>query len=258
MKLKWLIIIGVLTIIVATCAMIPATLIEVQINERLKNTGVFRVTGGTIWSGQGTLQLKQGRTHQMAAFISWSFAPTSLLSARLGVDVAAAGADVNGRARIAFGLVNAKITNTDIATTFEVVNRFSPFLLIMRTSGEVQLRAGETPFTLGYATPHATSGTLKATVSKLKVRTLGGDDIGRFAATLTFDKQNTAYNIDDSNGLLRLSGGGNISRSSPREFRYVGSAVVSRATPAWLTASLMAVGRPSLDGRIQLDYKVNF
>ncbi len=258
MKLKWLIIIGVLTSLIAACAMIPATFIEASVNERLKNSGVFHVTGGTIWSGQGTLQLRQGRTKQMEAFIIWSFAPMSLFSARVGFDVSAAGADVNGRARIALGLTNVKITQTDIATTFEVANRFSPFLLLMRSSGEVQLREGDKPFTLSYAAPYDANGTLKATATKLKIRTLGNDTIGRFAVTLNFEKQNTAYVIDDSNGLLTLKGSGNISRAAPREFRYVGTATVSRTTPVWLTASLITIGRPSLDGRIQIDYKFNF
>ena len=120
------------------------------------------------------------------------------------------------------------------------------------------MSCGDAPLTIEYAAPHDASGTLKATTSKLKIRTIGNDTLGRFSATFTANKQNIAYKIDDSNGLLTLNGGGNISRSNPREFRYVGNANVSRATPAWLTAGLIAVGKPSLDGRIQIDYKFNF
>ena len=258
MKIKWLVLIGVFTFIIAATAMIPATSVEASINQRISKIGVLRVTGGTIWSGQGTLELKQGRTRQMEAFVTWSFAPLSLLSARIGFDITAAGADVNGKARVALGLASAKISATEVATTFEALNRFSPFLSMMRVGGEVQLRAGDAPLTIEYAAPHDASGTLKATTSKLKIRTIGNDTLGRFSATFTANKQNIAYKIDDSNGLLTLNGGGNISRSNPREFRYVGNANVSRATPAWLTAGLITVGKPSLDGRIQIDYKFNF
>lgn len=258
MKIKWLILVAIVAALVSALLMVPATTIEGRINQRLQDTGTFHVIDGTIWSGQARFKLKQGRAERLDTLVSWSFAPATLLTARLGFDVTLAGTDVNGKARFALGVTNVKISATELATTLDVVNRFSPYLLLLRTQGELRLLAGETPLTVQYAAPYEASGTLNATASKLKIRTLGNDAIGSYAAAFTFDKKNIIYKIDDSNGQLTLDGGGNIAFANPREFRYTGSAKISPTTPPWLAGSVMGIGRPALDGRIQIDYKFNF
>jgi hypothetical protein len=262
MKLKWLISIGVVTAFIAALAMIPATSLERMINQRLGDSGALRVSSGTIWVGSGTLFLGAPNTRlpQLEIPLRWSFAPTGLLRGRLAFDVIADGKPLKGILRVGAGFSNVDIRDADLMTSLEVMGRFHRNLALLRASGDIALRsesAGES-LTINYAAPHLANGKLRLAAREVRLRTISNDAFGSYDAALIFAGQDIRYVIDKSTGMLALKGDGLIALGGTRQFRYKGVATVARSAPPWLSAALLAVGRPSLDGRFNIDYQTRF
>jgi hypothetical protein len=265
MKLKWLIIVGVLSAFIVGFAMIPASIMESNINQRLANNGTFRVSGGTIWSGGGTLIWNAApvgntvsRLPPLEIPLQWSFAPMGLFQARASVDVIADGKPLRGRTRLGFGLASIKISQADLSTSLEVISRFNRNLALASASGDIIIQTNNDSLNVRYAAPYKMNGALRVNASNIRLRTIGPQAFGSYEVAMNFIDQDMRYQIDKSSGALVLQGGGNISLAAPKQFRYTGTASVSRAAPVWLPAALLAVGRPGLDGRFTIDYKTNF
>ncbi len=265
MKLKLLIIIGVLSAFVAGCVLIPATAVENLVNQRLGAAGVgsFRATSGTIWAGTGIFYLSTPatsphRASQLEIPLNWSFVPSGLLALRATFDIATNAKSIKGTARIGAGLTQLDMSHANLATSLDVVSRFSPNLALLRASGDMKIHSGNDSFKVDYAAPHKMNGQLRVVATDVRIRTIWADPFGSYEARLVFAEQNVRYQIDHATGMLNLKGEGNVSLAAPRQFRYNGMASVSRTAPVWLSVALLAVGRPTLDGRYNIDYKINF
>jgi Type II secretion system (T2SS), protein N len=265
MKLKWLIIVGVLSAFLVGIAMIPASIVESNINQRLANNGTFRVAGGTIWSGSGTLVWNAApvgnaisRLPSLEIPLQWSFAPLGIFQGRASVDVIADGKPLRGRARLGFGLSSVTISRADLSTSLEVISRFNRNLALASASGDLVVQTNNDSLNIGYAAPYLMNGALRVNASNIRLRTIGPQAFGSYEVAMNFTDQDIRYQVDKSSGTLVLQGSGNISLAAPKQFRYIGTASVSRVAPAWLPAALLAVGRPGLDGRFTIDYKTNF
>lgn len=264
MKIKWLLFAGTLSALAAAVVLMPATVIENAVNVRLKTTGLgaLRVSGGTIWSGAATLTINTlphpGQRAGTALIpLTWSFAPSGLLALRVAFDIHADSQPVRGTARIGAGLTNLAISRADLTMPLEFIARFNRNLSALRASGEVILRAHNDTLTIGYSAPITATGSLRVSVKQLRLRTLAPEPFGSYEAALLFAGQNIRYQIDQSSGMLQLKGEGAVAMAAPKQFRYTGTAAAKNAPP-WLTAALQLAGRPSLDGRYQIDYKSGF
>ncbi len=267
MKIKLLIAVGLLSVLIAAAAMMPATVMESRINHHLQasglNLGQFRVTGGTIWSGNGTLVIgsannANNRTAPLNIGLRWSLVPTELLGLRVAFDVVADGKALNGNARIGGGFTSVAISQVNVMTSLEVIARFNSNLALLRAAGDIRLHSNNDTLTIGYATPIHASGRMRIVARDVRLRTISNDPFGSYEASLVFDKQTIRYQIDKASGMLTLKGDGLVAWSTPRQFRYTGVAAVPRSAPYWLTAALLLAGRPSLDGRFNIDYRTGF
>ncbi len=271
MKLKLLIVVGLLSALIAAVAMMPASVMENRINHHLQanglNLGQFRVNGGTIWSGSGALTIgatnnvnntSGSRASPLTVGLQWSFVPTELLGLRMAFDVIADGKALRGNIRVGGGFGSVAISRVDVASSLEVIARFNSNLALLRAAGDIVLRSNDDTLVISYATSVNASGRLRVITRDVRLRSIGNEPFGSYEASLVFDKQTIRYQIDKASGMLTLKGDGAVVWSSPRQFRYTGAAAASRAAPYWLPATLLLVGRPTLDGRFNIDYKTGF
>ncbi len=251
---------------VAIIAFIPATVIEGSVNQRLMSEARLQITGGTIWSGNGTLVFAgAGPGVQDARFevpLKWSFAPASLLRLRLGVDVATSGRQLSGTATAEAGLFDLQLRNTDIKIGMELLARIRRELSLIKPSGELQFISAGHALTIDYAAPHAMAGRMNFAATQVRVRAIGGLPIsaplGSYSGNLVFEGQRVAYQIEKSSGILALTGGGHVVLGKTNEFRYQGFAAALPGSPVWVASVLGSFGRLSPDGRVNIDYKTNW
>jgi Type II secretion system (T2SS), protein N len=259
MKLKWLIAIGIVTLIVSAVGFTPATVVEGSINQRLGEQASLRVTSGTIWSGAGmfTWRGTNTRLSPLEIPLNWSFAPLALLQGRAAVDITASGRVLRGSARVGAGLSSIAVSSADLTTSLEVMGRFHANLAQLRASGDVNLKNDGGALTISHMNPRAINGNLKVRVEALRLRTISNEVFGNYTGSVAFAGQDIRYRILQSSGMLQLVGDGTVNMDT-RQFRYKGIANPARGAPFWLPAALLAVGRPSLDGRFNIDYNTRF
>ncbi len=264
MKIKWLIFVGGVAALAGAVVLMPAAVIENPVNARLAAAGLgaLRVSGGTIWAGAATLTLitppQPGQRAGSAVIpLTWSFAPSGLLALRVAFDIHANGQQVRGTLRIGAGLTKLAISRAEVTMPLEFIARFNRNLSALRASGEVIAHARNDTLTIGYSAPITATGNLRVSVNQLRLRTFSTEPFGSYEAALVFAGHNIRYQIDQSSGMLQLKGEGAVAMAAPKHFRYTGTAT-TKAAPSWLPAALLLVGRPSLDGRYQIDYKSGF
>lgn len=261
MKLKWLIIVGIVTAIIAGIAMMPATVLENPVNQRLGNQASFRVTSGSVWSGAGMLTWR-GTNPRLAPLeipLNWSWAPSTLTLGRMSFDIQLQGRVVRGQVRVGGGLQNVIISQANLDSSLEVVSRFHRNMQQLRTSGDINFKS-RGALSIGYASPLHMQGDVLATVNNVRLRSISNDAFGNYEGKLMFSGSAIRYQVDNSSGMLQLNGNGLITlgTSGSRQFSYKGTAGTSRTAPFWLPAALLAVGTPALDGRFAINYKTNF
>jgi hypothetical protein len=253
---------------VALVAFVPAGVIEAPLNQRLAPSARIQVSGGTIWSGAGTLTLTSGNRDVRAndskvdVPLKWSFAPTSLARLRLGFDVVATGPTINGAATVEAGLLSMQVRNADLKAALDALAKINRDLSVFKPGGELQLLSAGNSISVDYAAPFAMAGRLNFAASRIRVQSFAGLPIGvplgSYSGNMVFDGQRINYQIEKSSGLLALNGGGHVVLGKTNEFRYQGFASTLPGSPVWVASLLGNLGRASPDGRVNIDYKKNW
>ena len=260
---------GAIALAIALLAFVPAKLLEATLNKQLAPGAQLVGINGTIWSGAATLQIAEAGKPISAARggrvdipLTWSFAPTSLLRLRLGVEVVASGRALNGRARAEAGFLSVQMRNADIKAAMDAIGRLHQNFSVIKPSGEIQILSSSAPLKIDYMAPHAMAGRLDFAATNVRVRSIAGLPIavplGSYGGHMTFEGQRVNYQIEKSSGLLALTGGGYVSLGNTREFQYKGYAAALPGSPVWLAQALGNFGRTSPDGRASIDYKTNW
>jgi Type II secretion system (T2SS), protein N len=260
MKRRTIVAFAVIVFIVAGIAFIPATMFERTINAKLGTIGSVRIEGGTIWSGRATafIGTPSSRERPLDIPFTWSFAPSTLLQLRVGVDVVASGKALSGNVRLAGSFSNVRMTNADIVSSLELLERLNRSLAFVRPTGELRLQTGNNSVTVGYNAPFTANGALNAQIVDLRFRTFGAQSLGTHELTLTFAQQRIDYMIKKSGGIIAVGGGGNVNMVEPREFQFNGFTHVNQNGPAWLVSGARALGKQAADGRIDINFKTRF
>jgi hypothetical protein len=110
---------------------------------------------------------------------------------------------------------------------------------------------------MGYGAPLAVTGKLNARVENFAARTIFPKPIGTYEINIIFRESIAEYAFADASGLLKFDGGGQVQWAPRREFVYNGVAAPSRESPL-LLAALLPFGRPTLDGKVRIDYKTGW
>jgi hypothetical protein len=290
MQKRWLIAFGVSVLVVAGIAFIPASLIQSQLNARALNVSM-RDASGTVWIGRGVLVIVPGdarnitnrdanRNNQLVIPLQWSIAPLSLLRGRLGFDVSAnatanasananANANANKSARAVkgsltaeVGFTNLQIRNADLTLAMEELARLSRDAALFKPAGSARILSATEPVRIDYRAPHNMHGNIKLNANDVRMRAgaLFGLSVplGSYAGLVTFKDQRIDYRIDESKGMLALSGSGHITRDATREFRYDGFASTLPGSPVWLLGALSSVGKLTSDGRVKIDVNTKY
>lgn len=245
-------------------AFAPARLLEGPARAALAPHGDLTNTVGTVWSGSGVLVLgvlgKQagGRGAGVSGVnvpIAWQFAPASLFKLRLGFDVLAKSDAISGVARAGLGVRNIDISSADIKADASFISALNNLIAFAGPRGTLQLRTnvGES-VTFAYRGPISVGGKLNAQANNLALRTLFAQPVGSYEININFRDNLAEYSFVKSSGLLALDGGGQVQWLPRREFAYNGTAKASPQAPL-LFAAMLPLGRPTLDGRVRIDYK---
>jgi hypothetical protein len=207
-------------------AFAPARLLEGPARAALAPSGDLVNTVGTVWSGGGVLVLGQQTGRRgVNVPISWQFAPTSLFKLRLGFDVIAKSDAISGVAHAGIGFRNIDISRADIKADASFISALNNLIAFAGPRGTLQLKTnvGES-VTFAYRGPISVGGKLNAQADNLALRTLFAQPVGQ------------------------------VQWLPRREFVYNGTAKASSQAPL-LFAALLPLGRPTLDGRVRIDYK---
>jgi hypothetical protein len=256
-KLKIILaVIAVASFALGAVAFAPARLLEGPARAALAPHGNLTNTAGTVWSGSGVLMLgKQAGGRGVNVPIAWQFVPTSLFKLRLGFDVLAKSDAISGIARAGIGFRNIDISGADIKADASFISALNNLIAFAGPRGTLQLKTnvGES-VTFAYRGPISVGGKLNAQADNLALRTLFAQPVGSYEININFRDNLAEYRFVKSSGLLALEGGGQVQWLPRREFAYNGTAKASPQAPL-LFAAMLPLGRPTLDGRVRIDYK---
>jgi Type II secretion system (T2SS), protein N len=258
MKGKRWIALGAFTLAIGAIAFIPARVLEAPVNTRLaaKFGNALSVTqvNGTIWSGQG--QLNIGTTGRAAAVpLSWQFAPRALAGLRLGFDVVAQADRLSGKAAVGVGFRTVEISQADVAVDATLVSAFNNLAALAGPRGVLRLtQPADERVTFAWWSGASVNGALHAKAENLAIATLFARPVGTYDLDITFRETLAEFTFTEATGILKFDGGGQLRFGANREFQYRGHAAPSREAPM-LLAALLPFGRPTLDGRVLIDYK---
>lgn len=247
--------------VLGAVAFAPARLLEGPARAALAPSGDLINTVGTVWAGSGVLVLGAlgqqggGNGRGVNVPIAWQFAPTSLFKLRLGFDVIAKSDAISGIARAGIGVTNIDISGADIKADASFISALNNLIAFAGPRGTLQLKTnvGES-VTFAYRGPISVGGKLTAQADNLALRTLFAQPVGSYEININFRDNLAEYSFVKSSGLLAFDGGGQVQWLPRREFAYNGTAKASPQAPL-LFAALLPLGRPTLDGRIRIDYK---
>jgi Type II secretion system (T2SS), protein N len=258
MKGKRWIALGIVAAALGAVAFIPAHSLEAMTNARLaakfgKALSVAEMSG-TIWSGNGNLKI--GITNRpITVPITWQFASRSLLGLRAGFDVKAQSEPLSGGARIGMGMKTIEISNTDVAADATLIAAFNNLASFAAPRGTLRLMQKDNEHvTFAWWGGQSVNGALQAKAENLAIATLSPRPIGTYDVNITFRETLAEYAFTNASGALTFDGGGQIRFQPTREFQYNGHAKPSREVP-YLLAALLPLGRPTLDGRVLINYK---
>lgn len=258
MKLKGILFFAAVALLAGTVVFIPARMLESPLNARIANFGQLSEARGTIWSGSGVLSLGSGGNRKARVPLTWRFAPAALLRLRLGFDVNAQSDTINGTARAGIGFGSIELRDADVSVDAALISAFNNLAALAGPRGQLKLTMNAAQrVTIGYAIPANVSGALMARAENLTVRTIFTKPIGTYDIAITFRDNIAEYAVRDAAGLLKFDGGGQVQWAPKREFAYAGLASPSREAPL-LLAALLPFGRPTIDGKVRIDYKTTW
>jgi Type II secretion system (T2SS), protein N len=239
-------------------AFAPARLLEGPARAALAPSGDLINTVGTVWAGSGVLVLGQrggGNGRGVNVPIAWQFAPASLFKLRLGFDVLAKSDAISGVAHAGIGFRNIDISDANIKADASFISALNNLIAFAGPRGTLQLKTnvGES-VTFAYRGPISVGGKLTAQADNLALRTLFAQPVGSYEININFRDNLAEYSFVKSSGLLAFDGGGQVQWLPRREFAYNGTAKASPQAPL-LFAAMLPLGRPTLDGRVRIDYK---
>jgi hypothetical protein len=258
MKGKRWVALGIVAAALGAVAFIPAHSLEATTNARLASKFGNAISviemSGTIWSGSGNLKI--GTTNRPVIVpITWQFASRSLLGLRAGFDVKAQSEPLSGGARIGVGMKTVKISNADVAADALLITAFNNLASFAAPSGTLRLTQKDNQhMTFAWWGGQRVNGAMQVKVENLAVATLSPRPIGSYDINITFRETLAEYAFTNATGALTFDGGGQIRFQPTREFQYSGHAKPSREVP-YLLAALLPLGRPTLDGRVLINYK---
>lgn len=291
MKIRTYVILGLLAFVVGLVAFAPASLIESTANRAMAPNATLSISGGTVWSGSGTVALFSSRsaslsqsarpiTNAIAIPISWRFDPLALLRLRLGFYIKAESPLIAGNTRIGAGLQTIQLSDTALRIDGALLGQINPLISIAGPSGQFQITIADgNRVTAPYPRPQElpfVEGKLNAQVEALAVRMVSPRPLGNFEVAIKLNGANAEYAFTNASGALKFDGGGAVAwgnnggstgssksggSNSPRTFTYRGiaSASTSNASEsAQLLAPLLAVGKATTDGRVSLDINTNW
>jgi hypothetical protein len=264
MKKRVLIGVGLLAFVIAAVAMVPARLVEGAINKRVGNQATLRVESGTIWSGRGVITLSERLTRSKPAALrlNWSFAPSTLLRLRAGFDVTVDGEALAGSARIAPGLGDVEVSRASLRAPIASWRQLHGALMFARADGTLQLDSpADRALTIRYPQANAAlrmNGGMNMVIRDLRLRNLGSDVLGTHGAELKFFGERVEYVIQQSRGIVSLSGGGEATLGTPARAltraNFNGSVRPVATLPAWLEVGLRSMGRAAADGGVNVRF----
>ncbi len=282
MKRGVFIAVGLLALFIASVVFVPASVVVNLVDERLAPRLLLQSVEGTIWSGRANVSLmplpppsaasnaggasKRASTAKprplLQVPVTWSFAPTSLLRGRFGLDLRMQSTELSGKLRTEAGLWNLQVRDADVSASMDALSRVNQDLGVFKPAGRIEALSTDDVVTIGYAAPHPMSGTIKLSVSDVRLRAgalLGlAVPIGSYAGTVKFTGERIDYQIDSSKGMLSLTGKGHITRDANRELHYDGVAAPLPGSPTWLIGALVSAGRITPDGRVNINVKTRW
>ncbi len=269
MTLKPKIVFGLIALIAFIFGVVtfaPARLLDAPARAALAPYGDLTNTVGTVWSGSGVLVLGAnisnvslgGRSNNPDALkvpITWQFTPASLGRLRLGFDLIAKSDAIAGAAHAGIGFRNIEISDADVTVDASFISALNSLIAFAGPRGTLRLKTNAADsITLAYRGPLSVSGRLGASANNLSLRSLSSQPVGSYDLDINFRDNLAEYNFVKSSGVLALDGGGQVQWLPRKEFAYSGTAKASLEAPL-LFAAILPLGRPTLDGRVRIDYK---
>jgi len=137
---RWLPVFGAAVYVAGLIAMAPATLLDARLAAA--SGGRLRLTDarGTVWSGQGVLELRDGAGRAgFAAPLAWRLGARSLLEARLVYGVRTG--NPASRFKVALAPRRVEVEDADLRFPAQALGLAVPQLAVLELRGELRLHA---------------------------------------------------------------------------------------------------------------------
>lgn len=230
----------------------PASLIEDRLNQALPPPWRIAVTG-TIWAGAGVVQGAGPGDGALTVPLTFAFDPLALARLRLAWKVVADSPSLSGSVRAGAGWQSWEFRDAALTMDAAMLPRLFPALSAYAPAGTLHLA---TPaggrLTAGHGDGLHLKGDAQIGVERLALAPFGNVPLGNYQLRLSARGTAIDYAIAQSEGALKLDGGGSIRFAPSRQFTYAGHVTPSAALPEAVLTSLKAVAKPAPDGRLRI------
>ena len=228
-------------------ALLPASYVAREVQER--SSGMLQVheASGTLWKGTGRATIATPAGPVAVERLAWRFLPARLFSGRLGFDVEGASQGFAGRAEVARTFGGWEALGLRAEGKASGIGSFMPLVAHWRPEGTLAVEAPRLAWDEREMRGEARLEWRAAALALSEVRPLG-----TYRAEIRGDGGPAKVTLQTLEGPLRLAGQGTL---APSRLTFSGDARGEAAQAARLAPLLDLMGPPRADGSRALEWR---
>lgn len=249
MRFTTLAVIGTAAYATFLVALMPASYVAREVEERSRGALQVHEASGTIWKGAGRATFATPAGPVAVERFAWRFLPARLFSARVGFDVEGASLGFAGRGEVARTFAAWEARDVKLSGQASGIGSFMPLLAHWRPEGTLAVEAPRLSWDEREMRGEAKLEWRAAALALSEVRPLGS-----YRAELRGDGGPAKVTLQTLEGALRLSGQGTV--APPSRLTFSGEARGEAAHAAKLAPLLDLMGPPRADGSRAIEWRL--
>lgn len=242
--------------VVGLIAFLPAVWFETRINQALPAPWQV-VMRGTVWDGTGVLRAGKA-ADSIQVPLTWTFDAASLATLRAAWNIVPASSALSGVLKVGMGLGAVEIGNAVLTLDAATLARTHPLTALLAPQGSIDISTPDgATITLQTRDDFRLNGEIRIDAKAFSIRPLGPSLAGDYTANLRTRDSRLAYTLRQPKGALNLDGTGTIDLPT-RTVNYSGLVAPARELPDALLLQLKSIGKAEPDGRLRLDWKIQW
>lgn len=231
-------------------ALMPASYVARELQERSRGALQVHEAAGTVWKGTGRATFATPAGPVAVERFSWRFLPARLFSGRVGFDVEGASLGFAGRGEIARTLGSWEARDVKVEGKAAGIGSFMPLIAHWRPEGTLAVEAPRLAWDEREMRGEARLEWRAAALALSEVRPLG-----TYRAEVRGDGGPAKVTLRTLDGPLRLAGQGTL--APPSRLTFSGDARGEAAQAGRLAPLLDLMGPPRADGSRALEWRLH-